>query len=673
MKKIILSILLTLSGLQLAAANNLPVRGLYLNHGASVADIITLIEEELAPAGFNMLILGSGWSYEYQSHPELHRTSMLRRDEVKQILAACRRHGITLVPELNLFGHQSSHWGLLKAYPQFDETPWINEKEAATTDNFKDRWETSRWYDPGFFYCKSYCPLHPDLHRVLFDLIDELVDVFETKLFHAGMDEITIIGDEHCPRCHDHDPAELYAGEVTAIHDHLQARGVRMMIWGDRLIDARATGDENPFDASMNGTARAIDLIPKDIFICDWHYGKAMLTPLLFAMKGFDVASCSSHNIDVAHEQIDNMHTFRRNTNGEPRSHFQGLIHTIWGSRNLMETYRSPAKKSDVSALKELVDQFRTAAPLQKRISPSYRTAGEPQFADLAPWKEMIEAISWTGGTPSKRFVDNCHAAGISVYLTVSQAPGMSPQQVRAFVDSCLGDCSAYGYDGIELNFESLADGERDRYSFLVTTLADRLHALGKGLWQAVPSSELKYLDAAVIDRCCDRIRVMDSVHNAGEHDITTLGPVSPHGWTAAMMIGDWVSQFTKSKIVWSLPSTSNRYRIPKQGGQLTGTPELYTWKPDAGQKKNRAAVQGLQVAPTDIPAGVTPTWLETVRINLYEWETPDSRFKLYATDARSTEEALKTAEYYGFLHISFQNLAQVTPEMWEAARQFCM
>jgi hypothetical protein len=344
MKKVILSILLALAGLQPALAESLPVRGLYLYHGASVADIITLIEEELAPAGFNMLILGSGWNYEYQSHSELH--------------------------------------------------------------------------------------------RVLFDLINELVDVFETKMFHAGMDEITIIGDSHCPRCHDHDPAELLANEVTVIHNHLQARGVRMMIWGDRLIDACATGEENPFHASMNGTARAIDLIPKDIFICDWHYGKAMLTPLLFAMKGFDVASCSSHNIDVAREQIDNMRTFRRNTNGEPRSHFQGLIHTIWGSRDLMENYRRPAKKSDVSALKELVEQFKTVAPLQKLISPIYRTTGEPQFADLAPRKEMIEAISWTGGTPSKRFVDDCHAAGIPVYLTVSRAPGMSAQQVQAFMDS---------------------------------------------------------------------------------------------------------------------------------------------------------------------------------------------------------------------------------------------
>ena len=30
-------------------------------------------------------------------------------------------------------------------------------------------------------YCKSYCPLHPDVHDVVFDLVDEICDVFETE------------------------------------------------------------------------------------------------------------------------------------------------------------------------------------------------------------------------------------------------------------------------------------------------------------------------------------------------------------------------------------------------------------------------------------------------------------------------------------------------------------
>lgn len=36
------------------------------------------------------------------------------------------------------------------------------------------------------------------------------------------------------------------------------------MIWGDRLIDGKTTGI-GAWEASMNNTYRAIDLIPKDV------------------------------------------------------------------------------------------------------------------------------------------------------------------------------------------------------------------------------------------------------------------------------------------------------------------------------------------------------------------------------------------------------------------------
>jgi len=47
---------------------------------------------------------------------------------------------------------------------------------------------------------------------------------------------------------------------------------------GDRFLNARTQPYDlqpNAFEASMNGTHDAIDLIPtKDIIICDWHYGR---------------------------------------------------------------------------------------------------------------------------------------------------------------------------------------------------------------------------------------------------------------------------------------------------------------------------------------------------------------------------------------------------------------
>ena len=81
------------------------------------------------------------------------------------------------------------------------------------------------------------------------------------------------------------DKAELFAGEVTAIRNHLADKGRQLWIWGDRLIDGKTTG-MGMWEASYNNTYRAIDMIPKDVMICDWHYERADQTPVYFAMKG---------------------------------------------------------------------------------------------------------------------------------------------------------------------------------------------------------------------------------------------------------------------------------------------------------------------------------------------------------------------------------------------------
>src|SRR5258707_12078441 len=63
-------------------------------------------------------------------------------------------------------------------------------------------------------------------------------------------------------------------------------------LWGDRLLDGKLTG-LGEWEASRNDTHAAVDLIPKDVVICDWHYARADQTAVYFAMKGLDVVSCS--------------------------------------------------------------------------------------------------------------------------------------------------------------------------------------------------------------------------------------------------------------------------------------------------------------------------------------------------------------------------------------------
>ncbi|MDH5598569.1 MAG: family 20 glycosylhydrolase, partial [Cyclobacteriaceae bacterium] len=180
-----------------------------------------------------------------------------------------------------------------------------------------------------YLYCKSYCPLHPKVHDVIFPLISELVEVFEADAFHAGMDEVFYLGEMNCPRCSGKDKAELFAGEVTKIRNYLSEKDVELWIWGDRLLDGKTTG-LGIWEASFNNTHKAIDLIPKDVFICDWHYEKAVPTAAIFAAKGLNVVSCPWRIPEVGKKQVEMMEFFRENSTEEMKNHFKGVIHTVW-------------------------------------------------------------------------------------------------------------------------------------------------------------------------------------------------------------------------------------------------------------------------------------------------------------------------------------------------------
>ncbi|WDE95754.1 family 20 glycosylhydrolase [Lentisphaera profundi] len=333
-----------------------PVKGLSIKSPkpASLDRFVKFIDEELSSMGVNTIMLRIGYDYQYSSHPELVNEGALSNAEAKRIVAVCKKHDIKLIPAINLLGHQSWHskvYKLLEVYPQFDETPHVKLPEKY------------EWPNADKLYCKSYCPEHPDVHKVVFALIDELVAVCEADSFHAGMDEVFYLGDDKCPRCAGKDKAKLFADEVIRIHSHLKKSNTKMWMWGDRLIDGKATA-MGFWEASENGTHRAIDLIPKDITIADWHYERADPTAVLFAAKGFDVVTVPWRLPDVTIEQLNQTISNRKNSADGMKQRFQGMMLTSWyGPDSFMDRYyqitENTLKKGDsMKTFKLLFEQI---------------------------------------------------------------------------------------------------------------------------------------------------------------------------------------------------------------------------------------------------------------------------------------------------------------------------
>jgi hypothetical protein len=322
--------------------NILPVRGFCISAPQSkeVDAFIKFIDEELATRSVNTLILRVDYNYQYESHPELRDSSALSKQDVKKLVAVCKKNNIELIPQVNLLGHQS--WAgrignLLKAYPEFDETPKVKMPDKYI------------WPNSDGLYCKSYCPLHPGVHDVVFDIVDEICDVFEAEAFHAGMDEVFYIGEAQCPRCSGRDKAELFAGEVRTIRDHLSLKGRELWIWGDRLIDGKTTG-MGEWEASFNNTYRAADMIPKDVIICDWHYERPDQTPVYFAMKGLSVVTCPWRNPGNAVLQAQDMVKFRKGATNEMKDHYLGMVQTVWsGAGQFLDSFYGKRQDNSVN------------------------------------------------------------------------------------------------------------------------------------------------------------------------------------------------------------------------------------------------------------------------------------------------------------------------------------
>lgn len=285
---------------------------------------ITALKEQLpklAAVGVNTLILEANYNFEFKSHPELNSPNGVKQASARALAAEARKLGIRLIPQFNCLGHQSwskTTYALLTKYPEFDETP-------------------GQFPNNTNIYCRSWCPQHPEVNKIIFALIDELVDAFEADAFHVGMDEVFLIASEHCQRCKGGDPAKLFAKAVNDLHGHIVGKRRReMLIWGDRLLNAKAmNGGE--WEYSKNGTHSAIDLIPKDIIICDWHYEKQTNYPSVpFLLgRGFRVWPASWQPLEGAK-------TFSAFSRGQKNEKLVGFLCTVWGKARVEEVATWP-------------------------------------------------------------------------------------------------------------------------------------------------------------------------------------------------------------------------------------------------------------------------------------------------------------------------------------------
>lgn len=289
-------------------------QGVHLLNYNNDADLERLTADlpKLAAQGINFVILEVDYHFEFQSHPELRQDDkQITKAGARKFAAASRQHGIRVIPEFQCIGHQSwakQTFPLLTKYPQFDLTPGAFPNNEG-------------------LYCREWDVNNPAVYKIVFKLLDEIIDGFQADAFHIGADEVFQLGSDKSPSTKGQDPGKLYAKAINDIYNHLvKKRKVEMLMWGDRLIDAKQF-NWGKWEASANGTAAAVDMIPKDIIICPWHYepmaGGYPSIPM-FIEKGFRVVPTSWNKLDALKMLIE--YSYKQDS---PK--MLGHLFSIWG------------------------------------------------------------------------------------------------------------------------------------------------------------------------------------------------------------------------------------------------------------------------------------------------------------------------------------------------------
>ena len=192
--------------------------------------------------GFNSVVMEVGGSMEYERHPEINEGweeyseifreykekaadvqrcmpwnkdsihwengegSFITKAELRDIVLYAKERGIDIIPEIPSLSHSDY---LLTRHPELAEN---------VADPLPD----------------SYCPLNPDVYPLLFDVIDEVIEVFEPKTIHIAHDEWYSAC--MCNKCRGKDPTNLFADDVNKIYEYITARGIKVMMWADMVV-----------------------------------------------------------------------------------------------------------------------------------------------------------------------------------------------------------------------------------------------------------------------------------------------------------------------------------------------------------------------------------------------------------------------------------------------------
>lgn len=166
-----------------------------------------------------------GWRIESKKFPRLHECSgqYYTQEEIKEVVAFAKEHGIEVIPEIDMPGHNLA---LLTAFPEYScaEKPVTLAKARG-------------------IYQTILCAGKQSTMDFIEEVLEEIIPLFDSQYFHIGGDEAPKDEWKKCPHCNAKmkelglTSYEDLQGYFTAqICDILRKHGKTPICWNDALL-----------------------------------------------------------------------------------------------------------------------------------------------------------------------------------------------------------------------------------------------------------------------------------------------------------------------------------------------------------------------------------------------------------------------------------------------------
>ncbi len=226
----------------------------------------------------------------------------MSKADLKTEVAFARRYGLAVTPLVNSVGHMpwAFEGGANLALAEDPQTPYAAYVASPATDKF------------------------------LFRLYDEVLDTFGSSALHIGGDEVALRGRyPYRSRAQFPTLADAYVAQVTRAHDHLKARHVRTMLWGDMLL-AQGEAADAVSAPSAEQARQMRTRLPHDIVLTDWHYRGSGPFASLGVLRGAGFGPI----IGATWFEAGNIPSFGSALSA---GHERGLLETTWAGFNSSE------------------------------------------------------------------------------------------------------------------------------------------------------------------------------------------------------------------------------------------------------------------------------------------------------------------------------------------------